>query len=127
MRYSTGFKTLLFASVLFSFPLMSEAQTNEWITEEDRFINLIDGKKLKRFLIELSVQTDGTITGMGAGTDVTGNWNWQDNYFCRNLSWGNRDLGSDCQKVELKHKKLFFTSDRGLGTTAGFTIQEYLP
>ena len=123
MRYSTGFKTLLFASVLFSFPLMSEAQTNEWITEEDRFINLIDGKKLKRFLIELSVQTDGTITGMGAGTDVTGNWNWQDNYFCRNLSWGNRDLGSDCQKVELKDQKLFFTSDQGRGTTAGFSIR----
>ena len=123
MRYSTGFKTLLFASVLFSFPLMSEAQTNEWITEEDRFINLIDGKKLKRFLIELSVQTDGTIIGMGAGTDVTGNWNWQHNYFCRSLSWGNRDLGTDCQKVELKDKKLFFTSDQGRGTTAGFSIR----
>ena len=76
---------------------MAAAQTNEWIKEEARFIDLIDGKKLKRFLIELSVQTDGTITGMGAGTDVTGNWNWQNNYFCRNLFWGNRDLGSDCQ------------------------------
>ena len=118
---------MLFASVLSSFPLMAAAQTNEWVKDEDRFINLTDGKKLKRFLIELSVQTDGTIIGMGAGTDVTGNWNWQDNYFCRNLSWGNRDLGTDCQKVELKDKKLFFTSDRGLGTTAGFTIQVYLP
>ena len=123
MRSSTGFKTLLFASVLSSFALMAAAQTNEWIKEEDRFINLIDGKKLKRFLIELSVQTDGTITGMGAGTDVTGNWNWQDNYFCRNLSWGNRDLGSDCQKVELKDQKLFFTSDKGRGATAGFSIR----
>ena len=123
MRSSTVFKTLLFASVLSSFPLMAAAQTNEWIKEEDRFINLIDGKKLKRFLIELSVQTDGTITGMGAGTDVTGNWNWQDNYFCRNLSWGNRDLGSDCQKVELKDQKLFFTSDQGRGATAGVSIR----
>ena len=123
MRHSTGFKTLLFASVLSSFPLIAAAQTNEWIKEEDRFINLIDGKKLTRFLIELSVQTDGTITGLGAGTDVTGNWNWQDNYFCRNLSWGNRDLGSDCQKVELKDQKLFFTSDKGSGATAGFSIR----
>ena len=102
---------------------MAAAQTNEWVKDEDRFINLIDGKKLKRFLIELSVQTDGTIIGMGAGTDVTGNWNWQDNYFCRNLSWGNRDLGSDCQKVELKDQKLFFTSDQGRGATAGFSIR----
>ena len=123
MRSSTDVKTLLFASVLSSFPLISAAQTNEWIKEENRFINLIDGKKLKRFLIELSVQTDGTITGMAAGTDVTGNWNWQDNYFCRNLSWGNRYLGSDCQKVELKDQKLFFTSDQGRGATAGFSIR----
>ena len=71
MRSSTGFKTLLFALVLSSFPLMAAAQTNDWIKEENRFINLIDG----------------TITGMGASTAVTGNWNWQDNYFCRNLSW----------------------------------------
>ena len=50
-------------------------------SEEDRFVNLIDGKKLKRFLIELSVQTDGTITGLGAGTNVTGNWNYKINIF----------------------------------------------
>ena len=32
-------------------------------------------------------------TGLGAGTDVTGNWNWQDNYFvatCHGViaTWG---------------------------------------
>ena len=123
MRYPNIFITVLFAWVLSHVALIAAAQTNEWVKEEGKFINLIEGKKLKRFLIELSVETDGTITGTGAGIDVTGSWNWQDDYFCRNLSWGNRNLGSDCQKVELKGQKLFFTSDRGGGATAWFTIQ----
>src|SRR6056300_1231478 len=125
MRYLTVFKAVLVASLISLVPEFATSQTSQWVKEEHKFIILIDGKKLKRFLIELSVETDGTITGTGAGTNVTGSWNWQDNYFCRNLSWGNRDLGSDCQKVELKDKKLFFTSDRGLGTTAGFMIEVY--
>ena len=113
----------MFSSVFSQVPVIAAVQTSQWIKEEDKFVNLIDGKKLKRFLIQLSVGKDGTITGTGAGIDVTGNWNWQDDYFCRNLSWGNRDLGSDCQKVELIDQKLFFTSDRGRGTTAGFSIK----
>jgi hypothetical protein len=123
MRYLTVFKAVLVASLISLVPEFATSQTSQWIKEEDEFINLINGKKLKRFLIELSVETDGTITGTGAGTSVTGSWSWQDNYFCRNLSWGNRDLGSDCQKVELRGQKLFFTSDQGSGSTAGFTIR----
>lgn len=123
MRYLNASRAVLVASLFSQVPVVATAQTSQWIKEEDKFVILIDGKKLKRFLIELSVKTDGTITGTGAGADVTGSWNWQDNYFCRNLSWGNRDLGYDCQKVELRDQKLFFTSDRGRGTTAGFTIR----
>lgn len=123
MRYLNASRAVLVASLFSQVPVVATAQTSQWIKQEDKFVILIDGKKLKRFLIELSVKTDGTITGTGAGADVTGSWNWQDNYFCRNLSWGNRDLGYDCQKVELRDQKLFFTSDRGRGTTAGFTIR----
>ena len=123
MRYLTVFKAVLVASLISLVPEFATSQTSQWVKEEHKFIILIDGKKLKRFLIELSVETDGTITGTGAGTNVTGSWNWQDNYFCRNLSWGSRDLGYDCQKVELRGQKLFFTSDRGRGSTAGFTIR----
>jgi len=127
MLFPNIFVTVLFACVLSHVPLVAAAQNNEWIKEKSKFINLVKGKKLKRFLIDLSVETDGTISGIGAGTQVLGNWNWQEDYFCRNLTWGNRDLGSDCQKVELKDQKLFFTSDRGRGATVGFNIQVSLP
>ena len=123
MRYSTVFIALLLAPVFYLDPMIAAAQTNQWIKEENEFINLIDGKTLNRFLIKLSVGKDGTISGTGAGIGVKGNWNWQGDYFCRSLLWGKRDLGSDCQKVELINQKLFFTADQGRGATAGFTFK----
>ena len=106
-----------------SFPVAAVAQSNMRITQQDLFIELTEGKKLKRFMIELFVEKNGSITGIGAGTEITGSWNWKDGYFCRRLSWGNRDLGTDCQLVELKRKKLYFTSQQGQGATAGFSIK----
>ena len=49
-------------------------------------------KKLKRFLISLSVGSDGKIKGSAAGRNVTGNWDWIDEFFCRTLLWGKREL-----------------------------------
>ena len=123
MRYSTVLIALLLAPVFYLDPMIVAAQTNQWIREKNEFINLIDGKTLNRFLIKLSVGKDGTILGTGAGIDVKGNWYWQGDYFCRSLFWGERDLGSDCQKVELINQKLFFTADQGSGATAGFTVK----
>ena len=42
-------------------------------------------KKLKRFLISLSVGSDGKIKGSAAGRNVTGDWDWIDGFFCRTL------------------------------------------
>ena len=123
MRHSTVLMALLLAPVFYLDPMSAAAQTNQWIREENEFINLIDGKTLNRFLIKLSVGKDGTISGTGAGIDVKGNWYWQGDYFCRSLFWGEQNLGSDCQKVELINQKLFFTADQGRGATAGFTVK----
>jgi len=123
MRHSTVLMALLLAPVFYLDPMSAAAQTNQWIREENEFINLIDGKTLNRFLIKLSVGKDGTISGTGAGIDVKGNWYWQGDYFCRSLFWREQNLGSDCQKVELINQKLFITADQGSGATAGFTIK----
>ena len=123
MRHSTVLMALLLAPVFYLDPMSAAAQTNQWIREENEFINLIDGKTLNRFLIKLSVGKDGTISGTGAGIDVKGNWYWQGDYFCRSLFWGEQNLGSDCQKVELINQKLFFTADQGRGATARFTVK----
>ena len=104
-------------------PTLTLAQSGLWINKEERFLEIIDGKKLKRFLIELSVEKDGTIYGTGAGRPVTGSWQWSGEYFCRNLIWGEKDLGTDCQKIELRGQKLYFIANQGSGEQAGFLVE----
>ena len=93
------------------------------ITNRSDFENLVIEKKLKRFLISLSVGSDGKIKGSAAGRNVTGDWDWIDGFFCRNLIWGARELKYNCQLVTFDGKRLRFTSDRGKGQSASFALR----
>ena len=93
------------------------------ITNRSDFENLVIEKKLKRFLISLSVSSDGKIKGSAAGRNVTGDWDWIDGFFCRTLLWGKRELKYNCQQVNFDGKHLRFTSDRGKGQSASFALR----
>tara|TARA_B100000902_G_scaffold342052_1_gene345864 strand:- start:204 stop:518 length:315 start_codon:yes stop_codon:yes gene_type:complete len=93
------------------------------ITNRSDFENLVIDKKLERFLISLSVLNDGKIKGSAAGREVTGDWDWIDGFFCRNLLWGARELKYNCQLVTFDGKRLRFTSDRGKGQSASFALR----
>ena len=93
------------------------------ITNRSDFENLVIEKKLKRFLISLSVASDGKIKGSAAGRSVTGDWDWIDGFFCRNILWGKRELTYNCQKVTFDGKRLRFISDRGKGQSASFALR----
>jgi len=96
------------------------------ISDEDTFRSLINGKQLNQgfFGITLTLLETGQIKGRAIGRDVTGNWDWQDGYFCRDLIWGDDPLGYNCQLVELKEDgKIRFTSDRGVGDAAAFQMR----
>ena len=93
------------------------------ITNRSDFENLVIEKKLKRFLISLSVTSDGKIKGSAAGRSVTGDWDWIDGFFCRTLLWGKRELKYNCQQVNFDGKRLRFTSDRGKGQSASFALR----
>ena len=93
------------------------------ITKRSDFENLVIEKKLKRFLISLSVTSDGKIKGSAAGRNVTGDWDWIDGFFCRTLLWGKRELKYNCQQVNFDGKRLRFTSDRGKGQSASFALR----
>ena len=101
--------------------LVSASETT--ITNRSDFENLVIDKKLKRFLISLSVTNDGKIKGSAAGREVTGDWDWIDGFFCRNLLWGARELKYNCQLVTFDGKRLRFTSDRGKGQSASFVLR----
>ncbi|MEM8776858.1 MAG: dihydrodipicolinate reductase [Pseudomonadota bacterium] len=92
---------------------------------EDRtgFVQLIEDKKLTRFGIKLTVTPGGQIKGKAFGVPVTGAWEWNAGYFCRDLYWGKRDLGANCQEVMVQGETLRFTSDRGNGQFADLVLK----
>ncbi|SFR14245.1 dihydrodipicolinate reductase [Poseidonocella sedimentorum] len=114
------FTTLAILSLLAS-PASAEF---EQITERAAFLSLVEGRALHRPLIALTVTRQGGITGRGAGLAVRGSWEWRAGYFCRDLVWGTRDLGFNCQKVERDAQgRVRFTSDRGAGQSAEFRLR----
>jgi len=106
---------------LFMASLVSASEIT--ITNRSDFENLVIDKKLERFLISLSVRNDGKIKGSAASREVTGDWDWIDGFFCRNLLWGARELKYNCQLVTFDGKRLRFTSDRGKGQSASFSLR----
>jgi predicted heme/steroid binding protein len=93
------------------------------VESEAEFVSAVNGKTLNRLLVELNVTPTGAISGTGAVWDVSGNWTWKDGYFCRRLVWGGDDLGYNCQEVALKGRKIRFTSNKGAGESAEFTLR----
>ena len=115
--------SFFFCVLLFSF--ISSGARSEYLVIKDKntFIATIKDKTLKRPLIRLEVTEDGKITGRAAMLSVAGQWTWENSYFCRDLFWGSRNLGYNCQQVSRSGKKIRFTSDKGEGDFADFTVK----
>ena len=111
---------LLSLLVLFA----SSAMARDGISDRATFLDLVLNKTLglPLFRVRLHVNEDGTIDGKGLGRAISGFWEWQDGYFCRTLAWGSVDLGRNCQGVTLDNGRLVFTSDRGSGRSASFSL-----
>jgi hypothetical protein len=99
------------------------AQAFDTITSRDAFVAAISGRDLTRFGITIAVSQGGAINGRAFGFPVTGAWNWQNGYFCRDLYWGEDPLGPNCQAVQIKGNTIRFTSDQGKGRSADLTIE----
>ena len=93
------------------------------IKDRSQFVSLIQNHDLTRFGIRVNVTPDGDIRGSAFGSDVTGAWRWDGAYFCRDLYWGDMDLGANCQAVERKGNTMRFTSDQGQGRSADLYLR----
>ncbi len=93
------------------------------VQAKSEFVSLISGKALTRFGIELDVSVDGAITGSAFGKPVTGAWRWADGMFCRDLSFGKRDLGPNCQVVQRNGDTIRFIADEGKGDFADLRLE----
>lgn len=113
----------LFAFLL---PLSAEANEYEPIRDKSEFLSLIDGKELRIGLYNLSLKLtpDGKIEGNALGWGITGNWRWEEGYFCRDMDWSGYPIEYDCQLVEQRgDRELRFTVDRGKGDSASFRLR----
>ena len=107
---------LLFTACVTVFAMSSAAQAEyQKVQSQADFISVVNGKKLTRPLVELEVSPTGAIRGTGAA--------WKDGYFCRSLEWGEDDLGYNCQEVAVNGAKIRFTSDKGAGKSASFSLR----
>ena len=112
------------AALLVTTPAAVAAEEFETITEEQEFVSLIADRELQRFAINLRVTPEGQIVGRGFGREVTGDWDWQGGYFCRDLFWGEMDLGYNCQKVlrDGNGQTLRFIENQGAGRSADLRL-----
>ncbi len=93
------------------------------IETRNEFVQAINGKHLTLFAIKLNVTPEGQIAGRAYGRDVTGKWQWQNGFFCRDLYWGQTDLGPNCQEVRVDGDTIRFTSDKGAGRYADLQLR----
>ena len=104
-------------------PRAAQAEEFRVVDSDARFISLIEGRELRRLGIRLTVTPTGEIQGRAFGGPVTGQWRWENGYFCRDLFWNDTDLGYNCQLVQENGPTLRFTSDQGAGMFADLTLE----
>ncbi len=114
------FAPICASMIAFAAPAFADYQP---VSTKADFVALMSGKSLTRPLVRLQVLPDGSISGMGAAWEVTGEWEWEAGYLCRNLYWGGDDLGYNCQSVEADGAKVRITSDKGTGDSAVFSLR----
>ena len=113
---------LLLAPALALGPLPATAEGVRRVESRDDFVRLVAERDLKRFGIRLNVSPGGEITGRAFGKPVTGQWRWAEGYFCRDLKFGQTDLGPNCQVVERRGGSLRFIADKGRGDHADLRL-----
>jgi hypothetical protein len=112
--------TLCAAALGLASPAFADLQQ---VTSRDAFVALVDGKTLTRPLVKLQVLPNGQITGKGATWEISGEWAWKDGFLCRSLIWGGDDLGYNCQEIKSDGARVRFTSDKGAGDSAEFSLR----
>ena len=122
---SIGLRGAAVAVAILAAGSAAAAQDYQPVKDRDTFLQLLGDKNLSNRLygVNLNVAPDGTITGTGAGWDVTGTWWWQDGFFCREMTWGGDPIPYNCQLVESNGPDMRFTTDQGAGDSASFRLR----
>ncbi|OYU20076.1 MAG: dihydrodipicolinate reductase [Rhodobacteraceae bacterium PARR1] len=115
----------LLVLILSLIALPARAEGYERIATREDFVAAVEGRDMRIGLlgITLNVRADGTITGDAMGWPVTGKWDWQDGFFCREMDWSGTPIPYNCQLVERRGDDIRFTVDKGKGDSARFALR----
>ena len=119
MRYAA----ILVCAAMACVAAPASAQKFDTVESRKQFVQIVEGRALTRLGISLDVSPSGEIAGRAFGSPVTGVWQWRDGYFCRDLYWGSRNLGPNCQIVRVRGDTIRFIADRGRGRSADLTLE----
>lgn len=111
---------------LLATPVAATANEFEPVSDQATFLNLVKDRVLKIGLYNLAITVlpDGRIEGSALGWAITGKWQWQDGYFCREMDWSGTPIKYNCQLVEVQGaEKVRFTVDKGAGDSATFRLR----
>ena len=89
------------------------------VTDRGAFVDLVGGRKLTSLAVTLEVSPSGSI----GGCDVSGEWTWDDGYFCRTMQVGDKVFARNCQVVQNIGDRLRFIADRGAGDVADLRLR----
>jgi hypothetical protein len=108
----------------------ARAESFETVTDGRAFVQLVAGKTLTlvrpflmRNAVKLQVSPEGRITGTALTAPVTGQWQWQNGYFCREMAWGDDPIPANCQVVQVNGDRIRFIADQGQGDRADFALR----
>jgi hypothetical protein len=112
--------------LMLAVPVAATANDFQPIKDRNDFVSLVKDRELRIGLYNLSLNVlpDGKIKGRALGWDITGRWQWQDGYFCREMDWSGMEIEFNCQLVEANgDERMRFTVDKGTGDSATFKLR----
>ena len=93
------------------------------IVTKQAFLDQVAGRRLIQGDSWVIITPQGTVEGMGPDRNpVSGNWFWQDHFYCRTIHFDGKDLPEDLQSVTVEGDQVSFVHDRGNGDTMTWTI-----
>jgi hypothetical protein len=123
------FATLALCTGLLSATAAMADDDFQRVQDKAEFVNLVAGKELSilrpfylRNAIKLQVSEQGSIAGTALRKPVVGAWRWENGYFCRDLRFGDDDIGANCQVVVVNGDQVRFIADQGQGDSADFRV-----